>query len=141
IKEELNNAYRKYIVPSEDRKYEFEKSFLIHFFKIFIFVNDISFPKDFLRQFIFETEYVLNDNKLLKKLESLKKALVTILDLVDWKDEEMDVIDSDFARHNEREMGVFNLYRNIEIEIHTAENKKKLKNLVSITKKLLKNQL
>src|SRR5690606_27121633 len=29
----------------------------------------------------------------------------------------------------------------IEIEIHTAENKKKLKNLVSITKKLLKNQL
>lgn len=141
VKETSNNAYVSYSIPSEDRKYAFEKSFLINFFKIFIIVNDISFPKEFLRKFIFETEYELKDKKLLKKFESLKRSVALIIDLVDWKDEVFSVISMDAAEYNERELDVFNLYRNLEININTSENKKKLENLISITKKLLKNQL
>jgi predicted ATP-dependent endonuclease of OLD family len=137
----VEGTYKKYSVPIEKRKYDFEKIFLINFFKIFIFVNDIIFPKEFLRKFIFETEYDLEDKKLLNNLEFLKSSINIIIKLVNWKDQEMNFADEDFEDYNEREFAIFNLYRNIEIDISKSQNKNKLKDLISITKTLLKTQL
>ncbi|WP_026777249.1 AAA family ATPase [Polaribacter sp. Hel_I_88] len=141
IESTTTNAYKEYAVPIKDRQYGFEKIFLINFFKIFIFVTDNTFSEGFLRQFIFEDKYELKDKNLLKKIESLKKLLLKITALVHWKEEKMNVADEDFARYNERELGIFNLYRNIEIDISKSNNKKRLQNLIKETKKLLNNQL
>lgn len=135
------NGFEKYSIPIKIKNEGFQRLFLITFFKLYIYLNKISFPEDFLRKFIFELDYELKDVPQLKKLKLLKKNVIEVMKLVEWKQETIEIHDDSLLYSNQQDLDIYNLYRNIEIRIKTIENKKKIINLISTTKSLLKNQL
>lgn len=134
-------GYINYEIPAKERKNAFQKSFLINFFRVYIFLHDYSFPKNFLKKFILDKDYALDDKELLKNLEDLKLNLEKVIELAEWEDRVYEIIESKYARYGEWESSVINIYRHIEIDIKESNNKKKLDDLILITKKLIKNEL
>jgi predicted ATP-dependent endonuclease of OLD family len=141
MEQEEETAYDLYNIPPKNKKESFEKSFLISFFEVYIFLNKKSFPDDFLRRFIFDLDFEIKDKELIRDLKQLKNSLNKVLELVNWTKDEFQITKAKYSTYNERELKERNIYRNIEIKLDSKLDRKAIKELIKITKKLLKDQL
>ncbi|CAM4414206.1 AAA family ATPase [Zobellia nedashkovskayae] len=138
---ETRTGYEKYDIKADDRKNAFKWNFLIQFFKGLLFFGNKTFPDGFLFNFIFDHEYDLEDKALLSDLEKLKAQIKELVDLNKWEDVKAEIIEQSLSPDNERELQIYSLYSNFEIDIEQKHAKELLINLISTVKKFLNNQL
>ncbi|WP_299317306.1 AAA family ATPase [uncultured Maribacter sp.] len=134
-------GYEKFDIKADDRKNAFKWNFLIQFFKGLLFFGDKTFPDDFLFNFIYDHEYDLEDKALLSDLEKLKAQTKELVNLNNWEDVTAEIIEGNLFSDDKRELQIYNLYSNFEIDIEQKNVKELLINLISSVKSFLNNQL
>jgi predicted ATPase len=136
-----NSSYSLYSVPEMQKKERFKVLFYIQFFRIYINIYKTSFSLNFFDEFIFEKEYKLENPSLKAQLNRLKSAVKELYEIVDWSEYNQEIQNVDWSSWDKFDKDRFSLFSNIHFNIKSNKNKEIVKDIIAITKDLLKNQL
>jgi predicted ATPase len=133
-----DDSYDYYLIPIDKQKDIFRRLFLINLLKTLLKTGS-SFDLGFFNAFIYNTE-LINDAELGKKLTSINKTLILLIDECDWEETKKKSRKSESSFYS-REKTHFELIRNAQLNIGNLKTKKTFKELLNACKHITSNRL
>lgn len=133
IRNKENSTGKYYSIPIDEQKSIFYNLFFINIFQCLL-GNEIIFPNNFFRKFIYEDlyDFEIEDKEKLKQILRLKDLLLELIQNLEWFEYEFILADSSYDSVKK------SVYKNLgRVEISIAKNKTLLNKVIDLMDNLL----